>query len=81
MLISYMNFDENGLSLGSLSSEFKTVIDNQGMYFKQGDTIVSYVNNNQLNIPSAVINRNLIIGKYFLSAREDGGFSISWQGS
>ena len=77
----YMNFDENGLSLGSLSSEFKTVIDNQGMYFKQGDTIVSYVNNNQLNIPSAVINRNLIIGKYFLSAREDGGFSISWQGS
>ena len=76
----YMAYDENGLILGSSSSAFKTVIDNQGMYFKQGDTIVSYVNNNQLNIPNAVINQNLIIGKYFFSTRDDGGFSISWQG-
>lgn len=76
----YLNYDENGLILGATTSEFKTVIDNQGMYFKQGNTIVSYVNNNQLNIPNAVINQNLIIGKYFLSARDDGGFSISWQG-
>lgn len=76
----YMTYDENGLTLGASSSEFKTVIDNQGMYFKQGDTIVSYVNNNQLNIPNAVINQNLIIGKYFFSTRDDGGFSISWQG-
>lgn len=77
----YMVYDENGLTLGASSSEFKTVIDNQGMYFKQGNTIVSYVNNNQLNIPNAVINQNLIIGKYFFSTRDDGGFSISWQGN
>lgn len=77
----YMVYDENGLTLGAASSAFKTVIDNQGMYFKQGDTIVSYVNNNQLNIPNAVINQNLIIGKYFFSARDDGGFSVSWQGA
>lgn len=76
----YMTYDENGLTLGASSSAFKTVIDNQGMYFKQGDTIVSYVNNNQLNIPNAVINQNLIIGKYFYSVRDDGGFAISWQG-
>ena len=76
----YMVYDENGLTLGASSSAFKTVIDNQGMYFKQGDTVVSYVNNNQLNIPNAVINQNLIIGKYFFSTRDDGGFSISWQG-
>ena len=77
----YMVYDENGLTLGAASSAFKTVIDNQGMYFKQGDTVVSYVNNNQLNIPNAVINQNLIIGKYFFSARDDGGFSVSWQGA
>ena len=76
----YMAYDENGLTLGATSSEFKTVIDNQGMYFKQGDTTVSYVNNNQLNIPNAVINHSLIISKYFFSTRDDGGFSISWQG-
>lgn len=71
---------DTGLTLGAASSVFKTVIDNNGMYFKEGDTIVSYVSNNQLNIPNAVINNNLIIGKYFMSAREDGSFSISWQG-
>lgn len=75
----YLSYDENGLTLGASTSAFKTVIDNQGMYFKQGDTIVSYVNNNQLNIPNAVINQSLIIGKYFFSARSDGGFSVSWQ--
>lgn len=75
----YLSYDENGLTLGATSSAFKTVIDNRGMYFKQGDITVSYVNNNQLNIPNAVINQNLIIGNYFLSARSDGGFSISWQ--
>ena len=75
----YMTYDGNGLTLGATSSIFKTVIDNQGMYFKQGDTVVSYVNNKQLNIPNAVINQSLIIGQYFLSTREDGGFSISWQ--
>lgn len=76
----YMSWNgDTGLTLGAASSAFKTVIDNTGMYFKEGDTIVSYVSNNQLNIPNAVINNNLIIGKYFMSAREDGGFSISWQ--
>ncbi len=77
----YMSWNgDTGLTLGAASSAFKTVIDNTGMYFKEGDTIVSYVSNNQLNIPNAVINNNLIIGKYFMSSREDGGFSISWQG-
>lgn len=46
----YMTFNDDGLTLGATSSEFKTVIDNQGMYFKQGDTVVSYVNNNQLHV-------------------------------
>lgn len=77
----YLTWSEDtGLTLGASSSNFKTVIDNNGMYFKEGSVTVSYVSNNQLNIPNAVINQTLIIGKYFYSAREDGGFSISWQG-
>lgn len=81
----YMQFGDDGLTLGATSSQFKTVIDNQGMYFKYRnpdgkETTVSYITNSKLNIPHAVINQGLIIGKYFFSAREDGGFSISWQG-
>ena len=75
-----MNYDENGLTLGATSSAFKTVIDNQGMYFKQGDAIVSYVNNSQLYIPNAVIEQNLILGGFFFSSRTDGGVSVTWQG-
>ena len=75
----YMTFNEAGLTLGAEGSAFKTVIDNSGMYFNQGDTIVSYVNNNQLYIPNAVIENTLILGNFFFSPREDGGFSLVWQ--
>lgn len=75
----YLTFNEDGLTLGATSSEFKTVIDNTGMYFKQGDTIVSYVDNNQLHIPNAVIESTLILGSFFFCPREDGGVSLTWQ--
>ena len=75
-----MQFGDDGLTLGATTSQFKTVIDNQGMYFKQGDTIVSYVNNNQLHIPNAVIEHTLILGDFFFSPRADGGVSLTWQG-
>lgn len=75
----YMTFNEDGLTLGATSSEFKTVIDNAGLYFKQGDTIVSYVDNNQLHIPNAVIESTLVLGNFFFCPREDGGVSLTWQ--
>ena len=77
----YMRYNENGLTLGALESEFSTVIDNQGMYFKQGDTTVSYINNKQLFIPNAVIEKTLMIGNFFFSPHTkdgDSGFSITW---
>ena len=76
----YMQFDENGLTLGAQSSEFKTVIDNRGLYFKQGNITVSYVNNNQLYIPNVVVENALVMGDFFYSPRPDGGVSLTWQG-
>jgi hypothetical protein len=75
----YMTFNENGLTLGATSSDFKTVIDDEGLYFKQADTTVSYIRNNQLCIPNAVIENTLILGNFFFSPRKDGGFSLTWQ--
>lgn len=75
----YLQYDENGLTLGAVNSAFKTVIDNQSLYFKQGNTVVSYVNNQQLYIPNAVIQQTLVLGKFFFSPREDGGVSLTWQ--
>lgn len=76
----YLQFNENGLSIGAVSSDFSTLINNNGMYFKQADTTVAYINNNQLYIPNAVIQSTLTLGKFFFSPRSDGGVSLVWQG-
>lgn len=78
----YMQFNDDGLTLGALTSNFKTIIDNRGMYFKEGDTTVAYINNNQLYIPNAVIEKALVLGKFFFNphSNNDGGVSLTWQG-
>ena len=78
----YMQFNDDGLTLGALSSNFKTIIDNRGMYFKEGDITVAYINNNQLYIPNAVIEKALMLGKFFFNphSNNDGGVSLTWQG-
>ena len=77
----YMQFDGDGLTIGAATSVFKTVIDNHGMYFKQGDATVAYINDNQLYIPNAVIQQSLILGNFFFSPHDDGGVSLTWQGN
>ena len=74
----YIQFNDNGLTLGATGSDFKTVIDNKGLYFKESDTTVAYINNNMLYIPNAVIEQTLILGKFIFSPREDGGVSLVW---
>lgn len=76
----YLQFNESGLTIGALTSAFSTLINNDGMYFKQADTTVAYINNNQLYIPNAVIQNTLTLGKFFFSPRVDGGVSLVWQG-
>ncbi len=82
----YMRFNDEGLTLGAEGSDFKTVIDNTRMAFKQGGTTVSYISNKQLYIPSAVV-ESLLLGNYFFRPRKKknadgtvswGGTSISW---
>lgn len=78
----YIQFNNDGLTLGALTSNFKTIIDNRGVYFKEGGTTVAYINNHQLYIPNAVIENALILGKFFFNphSNNDGGVSLTWQG-
>lgn len=77
----YIEFGEDGLTLGASGSDFKTVIDNQRMAFKDGDTEVAYVSNKQLYIPDATIEKSLTLGnfKFTPHANEDGGMSLIWE--
>lgn len=91
----YMTFaGSNGLVIGAsqngAESKFKTVIDNQGMYFKQRDVTVSYIQNESLNINKATIRRQMQIGNFLFQPRTEaasgedvpsgsvGSFSIVW---
>lgn len=74
----YLNYDENGLTLGAKESAFKTVIDNQGVWFKQNNATVSYVKNNMLYIPNAVIDNSFTLGKYHFTVSDDNSFTLSW---
>ena len=78
----YLQFNDDGLTLGASSSDFKTLIDNRGMYFREGNVTVAYINNNQLHIPNAVIEESLALGKFFFSPHSngDGGVSLVWKG-
>lgn len=71
------------------ASPFKTVIDNRGIWFKQNDKIISYVANNMLYIPDAVVEKSLAFGLseyghfYFAphiddEGKMDGGVSLMW---
>lgn len=74
----YLRFDENGLTLGALNSNFSTVIDNQRLAFMDGDSVAAYISNNQLYIPNAVIQSTLSIGNFYFLPRDDGGVSLIW---
>lgn len=74
----YLRFDENGLTLGALNSNFSTVIDNRRLAFMDGDSVAAYISNNQLYIPNAVIQSALSIGNFYFLPRDDGGVSLIW---
>lgn len=75
----YLQYDENGLTLGATTSNFKTVIDNQRMAFSNGEDVVAYISNNQLFIPNAVIQTTLSLGNFFFSPHQNGGVSLVWK--
>ncbi len=76
----YMEFNEDeGLIISSDKNNFKTVINDKGIYFKDGDITAAYINNNQLFIPNAVIENILRLGKFVFSPRADNGVSLIWQ--
>lgn len=77
----YLRYGADGLVLGAENSEFSTVIDNRGMYFKEGNTTVSYIRDSQLHIRNAVIEDTLLIGNFFFSEHYDGSVSLTWQDS
>lgn len=50
------------------------------MEFHQGDTLVSYIDNNQMTIPHVAVKREMQVGKWAWVNRDSGNMSLVWIG-
>lgn len=77
----FLNFNpETGLTLGSNSTQFKTVIDSDSIDFYAGDTKISWITNEGLQTNNVTVNENLYLGKYKFVVNDDFSLSLVWVG-
>ena len=76
----YVSFDQtNGLTVGSNTSAFKTVIGSTEMGFYNGSNKVAYINGSEFNITNGKIVNRLSLGHYVFVPRSSGNLSIVWE--
>lgn len=73
------SYSDNGVSIGPDSS-FHVVVTNTALNFYQGAALVAYVNNNELNIPAAVVEKSIKLGDWMLQVRPNGNMGIFYVG-
>lgn len=61
-------------------SDFHIVVNGHRLEFYQGETSASYVSNNQMMIPSAIVRDMLQVGDWAFVAQESGNLSLTWIG-
>lgn len=61
-------------------SDFHIVINGHRLEFYQGETSASYVSNNQMMMPSAIVRDMLQVGDWAFVAQESGNLSLTWIG-
>ena len=60
----YMTFDDDFLTIGASTSDFKVQITNTAINFMKGSTVLAYINNQRLYITEGEITSQLRIGNY-----------------
>lgn len=76
----YLSFNQaTGLTIGSNSTNFKTVIGSSEMGFYNGSDKVAYINGSEFNITNGKILNRLQLGHYVFVPRDSGNLSIVWE--
>lgn len=76
----YLSFDTvNGLTIGSNSTTFKTIIGSTEMGFYNADNKVAHINGSEFNITNGKILNRLQLGHYVFVPRDSGNLSIVWE--
>lgn len=76
----FLNFNsEDGLTIGSGETAFKTVIDSEKISFSQGSQELAYINKDKMYITDGEITNSLTLGHYVFVPRVSGNLSIVWR--
>ena len=84
--MSLMTFKDGVLRIAKPGSRFAVELSDEGLFFKQNDTAVSYINMNRLYIPYAVVLDQMMVGKeennslWAWTSEEDGNLTLRWIG-
>lgn len=69
------------IELGELDSDFKLLITNTRIMFREGTGVPAYLNNQSLFINKAVIEEELQQGEFVWKARSNGNLGLIWKGA
>lgn len=72
--------DGNGINISKQGSPFQITIDNDSLDFKEGQTIVAYVNGQKMYIKSAEILQQLTVGVHVIEKYDVNNTFIRWAG-
>lgn len=78
-LRSYIRLADGSIELGKVGNDFKTLITNTELAFKQNDINVAYINNQSLFITKAEITDTLAINNWKWEQRDNGNISFKWR--
>ena len=68
------------IELGEGDSDFKLLITNTRIMFKEGTSVPAYFNNQSMHIKKAVIEEELQQGGFMWKARSNGNLGLVWKG-
>ena len=80
-LLSYFDFQQDGLVIGVSSSNIKLKLANNKVQFLKDDTTeVAYFSNGQLYVTDAYFIRSLVLGNFEFAPRSNGNLSLRRRG-
>lgn len=79
-LLSYFDFQTDGLTIGVSSSELKLKLSNERISFVKGSEKVAYFSDNQLYVTDAHFLKYLVLGNFEFAPRSNGNLSLRRRG-
>ena len=80
LIRTYMNFGEDGLTIGKSGNPFTFRVINDRLAFYMNNTEVAYLSNNKLYVTQAEILTRLQIGQFAFEPQTNGNLSVIYTG-